>query len=143
MDHDLDLLAVFAHPDDAELLVGGSLIRSVDRGERVGILDMTRGEMGSRGDAVTREREAAAAAEIMGVHLRENAGFPDSGIVPSLEARYRLASHLRRLRPRVVVTHWIQSRHPDHRATAELVLEASFLAGLRQAELPGPALRPC
>ena len=80
MTESLDVLAIFAHPDDAELLVGGSLIRSADRGERVGILDLTRGERGTRGSAEIRDEEAREAGEIMGIAVRRNAGFPDAGL---------------------------------------------------------------
>jgi len=138
----LDVLAVFAHPDDAELLAGGSLVRSVDRGERVGILDLSRGEKGSRGTAESRANEASEAARILGVTLRRNAGFPDAGIVVSDENRRRLAGWIRELRPSVVVTHWLEGRHPDHTATARLVVEAAFLAGLRNLDAPGEAFRP-
>lgn len=138
----LDLLAVFAHPDDAELLCGGSLARSADAGERVGILDLSRGEMASRGTVEARERESARAARIMGVAVRENAEFPDGAIEDSVEARRILAGWFRELRPRVVVTHWIESRHPDHRATAALVYAAGFLSGLKNLDAPGRPHRP-
>jgi bacillithiol biosynthesis deacetylase BshB1 len=138
----LDLLAIFAHPDDAELLAGGSLARSVDRGERVGILDLTAGEMGSRGTAEIRAREAAAAAEVLGVALRRNAGFPDAGLHDSHDSRRRLAGIIRELRPSVVVTHWMEGRHPDHVAAARLVLSASFFAGLKKFDAAGEAFRP-
>jgi N-acetylglucosamine malate deacetylase 1 len=138
----LDVLAIFAHPDDAELLCGGALARSVDQGERVGILDLTRGEMGTRGSAEIRAREAEAAARALGVHQRLNAGLPDAGIQSSLEHRRVVARHLRSLRPRVVVTHWLEGRHPDHRETARLVLDATFLAGLAKADLEGEPHRP-
>lgn len=138
----LDLLAVFAHPDDAELLAGGALIRSVDRGERVGILDLTRGEMGSRGTEEIRAREADAAAGILGVALRRNAGFPDARIDPTLENRHILAGLFRELRPATVVTHWLEGRHPDHRAAARLVVDAAYLAGLSKLDAPGTPHRP-
>jgi len=138
----LDVLAVFAHPDDAEMLAGGSLARSSDRGERVGILDLTRGERGSRGTPKIREAEARAAAEVLGVSVRRNAGFPDAGIEDSHASRRHLAGLLREFRPAVVVTHWVESRHPDHRATARLVTNAAFLAGLRQLDAPGDPFRP-
>lgn len=142
MSEPLDLLAVFAHPDDAELLAGGSLARSVDRGERVGILDLTAGEMGSRGSVDIRAREAREAAEVLGVALRRNAGFPDTGLDDSGEARRQLASILRELKPSVVVTHWMEGRHPDHVAAARLVLSASFLAGLKNFGATGEPFRP-
>lgn len=139
---DLDVLAVFAHPDDAELLCGGALAAGVDRGERVGILDLTRGESGSRGSPETRAAEAAEAASILGVHLRRNVGLPDGSLVDSHEFRRVLAGHLRALRPRVVVTHWREGRHPDHRAAAALVTSAVFLSGLRKLDAEGEPFRP-
>ncbi len=142
MTEPLDLLAVFAHPDDAELLCGGALARSVDRGERVGILDLTRGEMGSRGTVELRAREAAAAADVLGVALRRNAGFPDARIDATEPSCRRLASFLRELRPRTIVTHALNGRHPDHPAAARLVRNAGFLAGLRKLDAPGEPHRP-
>jgi N-acetylglucosamine malate deacetylase 1 len=142
MTEPLDLLAVFAHPDDAELLCGGALARSHDRGERVGILDLTRGEMASRGTPEARAREAEEAARILGAVVRRNAGLPDGSLVADLEARATLATHLRELRPRVVVTHWTRGRHPDHRAAARLVRDAAFLSGLKNAPLGGEPFRP-
>ena len=137
MHEPLDVLAVFAHPDDAELVCGGALAKASARGERVGILDLTRGEMGTRGTPELREREAQAAAEVLGVRVRRNAGLPDGRLDGSHEARAVVAAHLRQLRPRVVVTHWLEGRHPDHRAAARLVVDASFIAGLRNAEVAG------
>jgi N-acetylglucosamine malate deacetylase 1 len=142
MSYLLDVLAVFAHPDDAELLCGGALARSVDRGEGVGILDLTRGELGSRGTPELREAEATEAARVLGVELRRNAGFPDGSLEDNHAARRRLAAILRELRPRVVVTHWTLGRHPDHRAASALVTAASFLAGLRNLDAEGTPFRP-
>jgi len=142
MNHALDVLAVFAHPDDAELLCGGALALSVALGERVAILDLTRGEMGSRGTQEIRAREAEAAARVLGVEGRFNADLPDAGLQNTLSQRMEVAGHLRRLRPRVVVTHWLEGRHPDHRETARLVVDGAFLAGLRKADLPGEPHRP-
>lgn len=138
----LDVLAIFAHPDDAELLAGGALIRSVDRGERVGILDLTQGEMGSKGTVETRKRESDAAAEIMGVALRRNAGFPDAGLDAGVASRLKLAALIRELQPEVIVTHWLEGRHPDHKIAARLVVESSYLAGLRKLDAPGAPFRP-
>lgn len=138
----LDVLAVMAHPDDAELLCGGALAKSAEAGERVGILDLTRGELGSRGTPELRAREAERAADILGVSMRRNAGLPDGHLENSLEARRVVAGLLRELRPRVVVTHWVESRHPDHRACAALVRDASFLAGLKNFPAPGQRHRP-
>jgi bacillithiol biosynthesis deacetylase BshB1 len=138
----LDVLAVMAHPDDAELLCGGALIKSADAGERTGIVDLTRGEMGSRGSAQLRAEEAAKAAAILGLAERRNAGLSDSALENSLEARRRVAALLRELRPRVVVTHWAEGRHPDHRVAAALVRDACFLAGLRNFDAGGAPYRP-
>jgi bacillithiol biosynthesis deacetylase BshB1 len=142
MNDALDVLAVMAHPDDAELLCGGSLAKGAAAGERVGILDLTRGELGSRGTQEIRAREAARAAEILGLAVRRNAGLPDGHLQNSLEARRVVAGLLRELRPRTVVTHWLASRHPDHRACAELVRDAAFLAGLPNFPADGERHRP-
>jgi bacillithiol biosynthesis deacetylase BshB1 len=138
----LDILAVVAHPDDAELICGGSLIKSAEEGRRTGILDLTRGESGSRGTPELRAREAERAGEILGLALRRNAGLPDSRLRNSTESRDIVAGFLRDLRPRVVVTHWVRGRHPDHRATAELVYDAAFVAGLANYGIPGDPFRP-
>jgi N-acetylglucosamine malate deacetylase 1 len=138
----LDVLAVMAHPDDAELLCGGALLVSSDRGERTGILDLTEGEMGSKGTASLRKEEAERASDILGLAVRRSAGLPDAGLRNTEEARRRVAGLLRELRPRVIVTHWIQGRHPDHREAAQLVYDASFLAGLKHFDAPGSPHRP-
>jgi len=138
----LDVLAVMAHPDDAEILCGGSLLKSARRGERTGVLDLTAGEAGSRGSAELRAREAEAAAEVLGLAVRRNAGLPDAGLYNSPEARVVVATLLRELRPRVVVTHWTRGRHPDHTAAAALAYDACYLAGLRRFAAPGDPHRP-
>jgi bacillithiol biosynthesis deacetylase BshB1 len=131
-----------AHPDDAELLCGGALIRSAERGERVGVVDLSRGESGTWGSADVRGREAERAAEIMGLAVRRSAGLPDAGIVNEPGSRKAVVELLRELRPRVVVTHWREGRHPDHRVAAELVYDACFLAGLGRFEAAGEPFRP-
>jgi bacillithiol biosynthesis deacetylase BshB1 len=136
------VLAIMAHPDDAELLCGGALIRSAGRGERVGVVDLSRGESGTWGSASVRGREADHAAEIMGLTVRRTAGLPDAGIVNEPASRRAVVELLRELRPRVVVTHWREGRHPDHRVAAELVYDACFLAGLRRFEAAGEPFRP-
>lgn len=138
----LDLLAIMSHPDDAELLCGGSLIKAASRGKRVGILDLTAGEMGSSGSGEIRAREAARAAEIMGVVERRCAGLPDAAIENDNASRHVIAAHLRALRPRVVVTHWVVGRHRDHRVAAELVRDACFLSGLKKLDVDGDPFRP-
>lgn len=128
----LDLLAVGPHRDDVELTCGGTLIKAVDGGKRVGILDLTQGEMGTRGSAGLRAQEAERARALMGVHVRENLGLPDAGITNDDATRATLVQMIRRLRPRVVIAPAPRGRHPDHRRTTELVRDACFLAGLRK-----------
>ncbi len=138
----LDVLAVMAHPDDAELLCGGTLIKSAGRGKNVGILDLTAGEMGSAGSASIRAREAAEAAGQMGLAMRMCAELPDAALRNDEESRLVVAAHLRALRPRVVITHWKEGRHRDHRIAAELVRDACFLSGLKKLALPSDPFRP-
>ncbi len=138
----VDLLAVFAHPDDAELLCGGALARAVDQGHRVGILDLTGGETGSQGNAGLRAQEAAQAARILGVQTRTSAGLPDAALQNTPEARLAVARHIRALRPRTVIVHWPSARHPDHRVAAELARDACFVAGLSRAAIDGEPHRP-
>jgi len=138
----LDVLAVVAHPDDAELICGGALLKSRARGERTGILDLTRGEMGSQGTAELRAQEAQAAGEVLGLDARRNAALPDARLRNTQEARETVAGILRELRPRIVITHWIEGRHPDHRAAAELAYDSSFLSGLKNYPAQGDPFRP-
>jgi len=138
-----DVAGICAHPDDAELVMGGTLAREVQAGRRVVLLDLTRGEAGSRGSPETREAEAVEAARILGASHRESLGLPDARLDPSVDQRDIVVSAIRRLRPRVVLLqHWKQ-RHPDHSAASRLVYDACFVAGLRnyRPEL-GEAFRP-
>jgi N-acetylglucosamine malate deacetylase 1 len=142
-DKRLDVLAVTAHPDDAELICGGTLIRCVDAGYRVGALELTGGESGSRGDAGRRAREAEAAAEVMGLAVRESLGLPDAHLVDSVENRFKLAQAIRRLGPRVLILHNNESwRHPDHGVAVALGRAAAFLAGLKMLPGEGEPRRP-
>ena len=138
----VDLLAIFAHPDDAELLCGGTLARASDQGHRVGILDLTGGESGSQGSASLRAQEAAVAARILGVTTRASVGLPDAALVNTPDARLAIARHLRALRPRTVIVHWPSARHPDHRVAAELARDACFVSGLSRAPIEGEPHRP-
>jgi N-acetylglucosamine malate deacetylase 1 len=138
----LDVLAIMAHPDDVELVCGGTLLASASRGRRVGIVDLTAGETGSRGTVELRAEEAQAAARILGVSVRENLRLPDAHLVNTPEARIPVMRAIRRLRPRIVITHARQGRHPDHIAAAQLVRDACFLAGLKNLERDLPAFRP-
>jgi N-acetylglucosamine malate deacetylase 1 len=142
MTQPLDILAVMAHPDDAELLCGGALSKSARAGLRVGILDLTAGEMGSSGTPEQRAKEAAEAARRLGVAERRCAGLPDSAIENDNESRHVVAEQLRALRPGVVITHWKVGRHRDHRVASELVRDACFLSGLRKLDVPGEPFRP-
>lgn len=142
MTQSLDLLAIMAHPDDAELLSGGTLIKTARLGKRVGVLDLTSGEMGSSGSGDIRQREAAQAAAIMGISERRCAGLPDAQLENDHASRLIVAGILRELRPRVVVTHWKVGRHRDHRIACELVRDACYLSGLRRLEVEGRPFRP-
>ena len=138
----LDLLAIAAHPDDVELTCGGTLIKMAALGHRVGILDLTAGEMGTRGTPAIRRREAAAAARILGVAHRENLGLPDAHLEMRLDYKLAIARRIRALRPRTVILPYWEGRHPDHYHAGRLGYEACFLAGLERLELPGEAFRP-
>ena len=138
----LDLLAIMAHPDDAELLCGGTLVKSASRGKRVGVLDLTAGEMGSSGSATTRAREAEDAARQMGLAERRCANLPDAALQNDGPSREVVATYLRELRPRVVITHWKTGRHRDHRIASELVRDACFLSGLKKLPVEGEPFRP-
>jgi len=131
-----------AHPDDAELLCGGTLARAVDQGHRAGIVDLTRGELGSRGTPELRAKEAAAAAAILGVAERANAGLPDGGVANNDATRRVVVEMIRRFRPRTVILQYITGRHPDHRVGSELVRDACFLSGLKNYPGDGAPFRP-
>ena len=134
--------AIMAHPDDAGLRCGGALARSAAAGERTGIVDLSRGELGSRGTPELRAKEAARAAEILGVAERRNAGLPDGRLENTFQTRRAVVALIRELRPRIVVTHWRDGRHPDHTAAAQLVWDACFMAGLKNFDAPGERHRP-
>lgn len=127
----LDLLVLAPHPDDAELCCGGLLALAAQRGQRAGIADLTRGELASNGTPAIREREAAAAAEILGLSTRINLGLPDGGLrADDPEQLDALVGALRTHKPALVLAPWTEARHPDHAATGRLARTATFLAGL-------------
>lgn len=136
------ILAIAAHRDDVEQTCGGTLLVQKALGWRTAIVDLTRGEAGTRGTAAEREAEANNAATILGVSHREALDLPDGSIQNSLENRLKLAAVIRRLRPRVVILPYWQGRHPDHYTSATLGYEACFAAGLSKLELPGTPHRP-
>ncbi len=142
MSEPLDLLAIVAHPDDAELICGGTLIRAADAGHRTGVLNLTGGEAGTYGTAELREQEAARPAEVMGLAVRRTAGLPDGALENTPEARNRVAAVLRALRPRTVILMWHEARHPDHRVASRLAYDACFVAGLTNAPIDGDKFRP-
>lgn len=129
-DQRLDALAVGAHPDDVEFSCGGTLLKLVTLGYRVGILDMARGELGTRGTAEIRTREAAESARVLGLAIRDNLDLPDGHIWVDEDSRLRLVRRLREYRPRVVFTHYWDDPHPDHAHTSVIVREAAHVAGL-------------
>lgn len=138
----LDMLAMAAHPDDVELTCGGTLIKMARRGYRVGILDFTGGEMGTRGNAAIRHKEAAAAARILGVAHRENLGLPDAHLVLDMDSKLAVARRIRALQPHTVILPYWEGRHPDHYNAARIGYEGCFLAGLQRLELAGEPFRP-
>ena len=138
----LDLLAIAAHPDDVELTCGGTLLKMAEAGYSTGILDLTRGEMGTRGDVETRRREAAAAARILRVRRRENAGLPDARLTANEESKLAVARVVRSLRPHCVILPYWEARHPDHYAASQIGYEGCFLAGLKRLPLEGEPFRP-
>jgi bacillithiol biosynthesis deacetylase BshB1 len=138
----VDIMAIAAHRDDVELTCGGTLAAAVARGQRCGILDLSAGEMGTRGSAELREQEAMKAAAVLGVTTRENLGLPDAAITNTPETRERLARAIRRFRPTIIIAPALQGRHPDHIVSAQLVRDAVFVAGLRKVAPELPPHRP-
>ena len=126
----VDILAVGVHPDDVELGCSGTLLRQISLGNSVGILDLTKGELGTRGTAALRMKEVEAATKILGVHWRGNAGFADGFFANDKKHQLKLIQYIRLLKPRVVIANAVYDRHPDHGRAAELVRDACFLAGL-------------
>ncbi|MGA3076326.1 MAG: bacillithiol biosynthesis deacetylase BshB1 [Bryobacteraceae bacterium] len=138
----LDVLAIAAHPDDIEQTCGGTLIRMAERGYRTGALDLTAGDMGTRGTPDERLAEAEVAAGHMRLAWRGNLRFPDARLENTLSARMTLAVKIRELRPRVVILPYWEGRHPDHYRASELGYEACFLAGLKKLDEYSAPHRP-
>ena len=138
----LDLLAIAPHPDDVELTCGGTMIKMAQAGYRTGILDLTRGETGTRGTPETRLLEASRAAKVMGTKIRQNLGFPDARLQVCDEYKAAIAEVIRELEPHTVILPYWEGRHPDHYTAARLGYEASFIAGLKGYKLAGEAFRP-
>jgi N-acetylglucosamine malate deacetylase 1 len=138
----LDILAVAAHRDDVEQTCGGTLLKMAQRGQRTGVLDLTQGEMGTRGSAEDRAREANEAARILGIGWRRALDIPDGRVENTWENRLKVASVIRETRPRVVILPYWEGRHPDHYTCSVLGYEACFLAGLAKLNPHSAPHRP-
>ncbi len=130
----LDILAIGVHPDDVELSCAGTLLKHIEMGKTVGILDLTRGELGTRGSAELRDKEAAAAAKLMGAAVRVNVRMADGFFQHNEENLLKIIRVLREYRPEIVLANALTDRHPDHGRAAKLTADACFLAGLRKIE---------
>ena len=130
--NEIDILAIFAHPDDVELTVGGTLLKMKSLGYKTGALDVTRGEMGTRGTVEGRAKEAEEAAEILKLDVRENLELPDGHVFVTDVERTKMVRVLRRLKPKVVLTHQIDDPHPDHNHIAHLVRESARLSSMQK-----------
>ncbi len=130
----LDILAIGVHPDDVELACSGTLLNQISLGQKVGILDLTRGELGTRGTAETRDVEAAAAKEVIGALVRENLGMADGFFEHSQANLKAIIRVLRRYQPEVVLANALTDRHPDHGRAGKLIADACFLSGLMKIE---------
>ena len=141
----LDVLVIAAHPDDAEISVGGTMLLLARAGRQVGVVDVTRGELGTRGSAADRARETRAANEVLGLAVRHNLELPDGRVEVTTAARERLAALVRQHEPEVLLAHHTDDLHPDHRATGELARAAWYLSGLSRLADPDaakPSRRP-
>lgn len=143
----LKILAIAAHPDDIELSAAGTIIKHTTAGDAVGILDLTEGELGTRGSVELRYEEAAAAAKVMGVQVRMNAQMPDGFFRNDETNQRKIITYLRHFRPEIVIANALEDRHPDHGKGGRLIADACFLSGLRKIETewegqPQQAWRP-
>ncbi|QHS56142.1 bacillithiol biosynthesis deacetylase BshB1 [Mucilaginibacter sp. 14171R-50] len=130
----LDILVLPVHPDDAELGCAGTILKHVQLGHKVGIADLTRGELGTRGTAEIRDQEAAKAAEILGLTIRENLELPDGFFENTKQYQLKVIEAIRRYQPEIIITNAYHDRHPDHGRANELVEASAFLSGLRRIE---------
>jgi bacillithiol biosynthesis deacetylase BshB1 len=138
----VDVLAIAAHPDDIELTCSGALLGMASKGYTVGMLDLTQGEMGTRGTPEIRAQEAEASRAVIGARFRVTMNLGDSTLTASIENRMALARHIRRIRPKTVILPYWKGRHPDHYTAATLGYEACYASGLRQLPLDGAPWRP-
>jgi bacillithiol biosynthesis deacetylase BshB1 len=138
----LDILVFGAHPDDVELGCGGTVIKEVQAGKKVGIIDLTRGELGTRGTAESRDQETYNATVIMGVALRDNMNFKDGFFKDDQEHKLSLIKKIRQYRPEIVITNALSDRHPDHSRGSQITIDACFLSGLEKIETGQEIWRP-
>ncbi len=143
----LDILAFAAHPDDVELSASGTLLKYIAEGKKVGIIDLTRGELGSRGTAATRTLEAENAGKLMGLSLRENLDLADGFFDDSFDSKMRIIQQIRKYQPDIVLANAMSDRHPDHGRAGKIVADASFLSGLvkiqsAENDIPQAPFRP-
>ena len=138
----LDFLVFGAHPDDVELGCAGTVIKEVQAGKKVGIIDLTRGELGTRGTTESRDSETKSATEIMGVAIRENMNFKDGFFKDDEEHKIALVKKIRKYRPEIVITNAVSDRHPDHSRASQITVDACFLAGLEKVETGQGVWRP-
>jgi bacillithiol biosynthesis deacetylase BshB1 len=130
----LDILVLPVHPDDAELGCAGTLLKHAATGKKIGIVDLTRGELGTRGSAEIRDKEAALSSQILGLTVRENIGLPDGFFQNTKAFQLKVIEIIRKYRPEIIITNAFQDRHPDHGRASELVEASVFLSGLRKIE---------
>ncbi|MDO3644518.1 bacillithiol biosynthesis deacetylase BshB1 [Mucilaginibacter sp. L3T2-6] len=130
----LDILVLSVHPDDAELGCAGTILKHIAQGKKVGIVDLTRGELGTRGSAEIRDKEAAESGRILGLSIRENLAIPDGFFENTREYQLKIIGAIRKFQPEILITNAYHDRHPDHGRANKLVEESAFLAGLRKIE---------
>ncbi len=138
----LDILAFGAHPDDVEISCSGTILKHIAMGKTVGVVDLTKGELGTRGNAELRLQEAERSSNILGLSIRENLGFADGFFKVDKEHQLPIVEMIRKYKPEIVLANSIRDRHPDHGRAAQLVAESCFLAGLKKVETDQEAWRP-
>jgi len=138
----LDILVFAIHPDDAELGCGGTILKHVSLGKKVGIIDLTRGELGTRGTPEIREQESVIATKLMGIHVRERLSLPDGFFEINKENSLQLVKMIRKYQPEIILANAVADRHPDHGKGATLVSESCFLSGLIKVETTGDDSKP-
>lgn len=139
---ELDILALGTHPDDVELFCGGTIIKMVRQGHKLGIIDLTEGELSTRGNVETRKKELQQAAKILKIKIRENLKLTDGNLVNSADHRLQIIERIRKFRPRIVLIPYWADRHPDHENASKLLSESCFYSGLSKIKSTFPEFRP-